>query len=141
MKTKFTVIQRPQTIFLSLAAILNLAVFFTPIYRHAVNDPAAWIGSGFAIALTASMILALFSIFLYKNRPNQLKWVKIGTYVQITALGFAAGVLFSMGGFGTFLWREVASSGLILLSLILFWQAGRFVKRDEELVKSMDRIR
>ncbi|TVR35047.1 MAG: DUF4293 family protein [Balneolaceae bacterium] len=134
-------IQRPQTIFLAFAVIANLIVFFTPIYRHAVNDPAGWIGLGFAISLTLAMIIALVSIFLFKNRINQLKWVKMATYIQIVGLGFAAGVLFSLGGFGTFLWREVLSSGLIVIALAMFWLAGRSIKKDEELVKSMDRIR
>jgi len=135
------VIQRPQTIFLALTAILNLAVFFTPIYSHAVNDPATWFGMGMAISLTMPMIIAVVSIFLYKNRPTQLKWVKIATYVEIVALGFALGVLFSLGGFGKFLWKEVVSSGIIILSLASLWQAGRLIKKDEELVKSMNRIR
>lgn len=134
-------IQRPQTIFLAFAVIANLIVFFTPIYRHAVNDPAGWIGLGFAISLTLAMIIALVSIFLFKNRINQLRWVKMATYIQIVGLGFAAGVLFSLGGFGTFLWREVLSSGLIVIALAMFWLAGRSIKKDEELVKSMDRIR
>jgi hypothetical protein len=135
------VIQRPQTFYLTLAALLNLAVFFTPIYRHAVNDPAGWFGLGFALTLTASMGLALISIFLYKNRPVQLRWVKIATYLQIVALGFALGTLFSLGGFGKYLWREMFGTGLVVISLALFWLAGRGVKKDEELVQSMDRIR
>jgi heme exporter protein D len=135
------VIQRPQTIFLVLTVILNLAVFFTPIYSHAVNDPATWFGMGMAISLTMPMIIAVVSIFLYKNRPTQLKWVKIATYVEIVALGFALGVLFSLGGFGKFLWKEVVSSGIIILTLASLWQAGRLIKKDEELVKSMNRIR
>lgn len=134
-------IQRPQTLFLALTVIFNLAVFFTPIYSHAVQDPAAWFGMGMAISLTVPMLLALISIFLYNNRSNQLKWVKLATYIQIVALGFAVGTLFSLGGFGKFLWREVLSSGLIVLSLISLWQAGRLIKKDEELVQSMDRIR
>ena len=134
-------IQRPQTIFLALTVILNLAVFFTPIYSHAVYDPADWFGIGMAISLTLPMLLAAFSIFLYKNRLNQLKWVKIATYIQIVALGFALGVLFSLGGFGRFLLEEVLSSGIIILSLASLWQAGHLIKKDEELVKSMDRIR
>lgn len=134
-------IQRPQTLFLALTIILNLAVFFTPIYSHAVQDPATWFGFGLAISLTLPMLLALVSIFLYKNRPNQLKWVKFATYIQIVALGFAVGTLFSLGGFGKFLWKEVVSSGLVVLSLASLWQAGRLIKKDEELVKSMDRIR
>lgn len=134
-------IQRIQSVYLLLVAVLNLIVFFTPLYRHAVHDPAAWIGNGMALTLTAVLILSLVAIFLYKNRVNQLKVVKLTTYIQITALGFAAGVLFSLGGFGTFLWKEVLASGIIGLGLIFLWLAGRAIKKDEELVKSMDRIR
>lgn len=134
-------IQRIQTVYLFLAAVLNISVFFTPIYRHAVNDPQAWIGVGFAISLTLSFLIAGASIFLYQNRNLQLRVVKSGTYIQIVAIGFAAGILFSLGGFGTFLWQEVLGSGLIVVALVLYWLAGRAIKKDEELVKSMDRIR
>ena len=134
-------IQRIQTVYLFLAAVLNISVFFTPIYGHAMNDPAQWIGIGFAISLTLSFVIAGGAIFLYRNRNLQIRVVKTGTYIQIVALGFAAGILFSLGGFGTFLWQEVLSSGLIALALVFYWLAGRSIKKDEELVKSMDRIR
>ncbi len=104
-------------------------------------DPAEWIGYGLAISLTLSLLIALGSVFLYKNRQMQLKSVKIGTYIQIVALGFASGILFSLGGFGTFLWQETIGIVLIILALAMFWLAGRGIKKDEELVKSMDRIR
>ncbi|PWN07711.1 DUF4293 family protein [Rhodohalobacter mucosus] len=134
-------IQRIQTVYLFLAAALNISVFFTPIYRHAVNDPAGWIGIGFAIFLTLAFLIAAAAIFLYQNRSLQIRIVKAGTYMQIVAIGFSAGILFSLGGFGTFLWQEVLSSGLIVLALMFYWLAGRSIKKDEELVKSMDRIR
>lgn len=134
-------IQRIQTVYLFLTAVLNISFFFTPIYRHAVNDPAAWIGFGFAITLTLSFLIAGASIFFYRNRNLQIRVVKAGTYIQIVAIGFAAGILFSLGGFGTFLWLEVLSSGLIVLALILYWLAGKSIKKDEEMVKSIDRIR
>lgn len=134
-------IQRPQTIFLSLAVLFNLSVFFTPIYRHAILDPAAWFGYGLAITLTLPMLLSAISVFLFRNRKNQLKWVKLATYIQIVALGFVIGTLFSLGGFGKFLWKEILSTGLVVLTLASLWQAGRLIKKDEELVKSMDRIR
>lgn len=87
------------------------------------------------------MLTALAAIFLYKNRRLQLNVVKIATLIQIVALGFATGVLFSLGGFGTFLWRESLGLGLIALALFFLWLAGAGIKKDEELVKSMDRIR
>lgn len=104
-------------------------------------DPAEWIGYGLAVSLTLALVTALGSVFLYKNRPLQLRIVKISTYIQIIALGFGAGVLFSLGGFGTFLWQETVGVAMIILSLAMFWLAGRGIKIDEELVKSMDRIR
>lgn len=134
-------IQRLQTLFLTGTVLLNLAVFFTPIYRHAVNDPSGWFGIGFAISLTIPIILAAVSVFLFKNRPKQLKWVKSASYIQIVAVGFAIGTLFTLGGFGKFLWKEAVSTGLVMLSFASLWQAGRLIKKDEELVKSMDRIR
>lgn len=134
-------IQRPQTLFLLFAALLNFAAFFNSIYSNAMADPAEWIGYGFASSLTLSMVIALGSIFFYKNRPLQLRIVKAGTYIQIIALGFAIGVLFSSGGFGIFLWQETIGVGFVMVSLALYWLAGRSIKKDEELVQSMDRIR
>lgn len=134
-------IQRPQTLFLASAFLLNLIVFFTPIYRHAINDPSPWIGTSFAVLLTISMLVSLVAIFLYGNRINQLKWVKAATYFQIAGFGIAVAILFTMGGFGRFLWREIGSVSLIFLAVIALWQAGRFIKKDQELVESMDRIR
>lgn len=134
-------IQRPQTVYLLFATLLNVAVFFNSIYSNAMADPAEWIGYGLAISLTLALIISLAAVFLYKNRPTQLKVVKGGTYIQIVALGFGAAVLFSLGGFGVFLWQETIGVGLITLALVMYWLAGRGIKKDEELVKSMDRIR
>lgn len=134
-------IQRPQTIYLIIAVLLNLGVFFNSIYNKAMADPAEWIGYGLAISVTLAMIIAAISVFLYKNRSLQLRAVKFGTYLQIIALGFATGVLFSLGGFGVFLWEESIGVALLILSLVMFWLAGNGIKKDEALVKSMDRIR
>lgn len=121
--------------------LINLSIFFSPLYRHALNDPSGWIGTSFAGLLTVAMVLSFVAIFLYGNRPNQIKWVKAASYFQIAALGIAFAILFTLGGFGRFLWEEVVSTGLLLLSLILLWMAGRRIKSDQELVDSMDRIR
>ncbi len=106
-----------------------------------MEDPADWIGYGLAISLTLAMITALVSIFLYNSRDTQLKIVKTGTYIQIVGLGFGAGILFSLGGFGLFLWQETLALLLVVVALGMYWLAGRNIKKDEELVKSMDRIR
>ncbi len=106
-----------------------------------MDDPYSWIGIVLAISLTIAMIVAFISIFLFKNRTLQLKTVKLATSIQIVAVASAAGVIFSMGGIGSYLWQEALGLLLIIVSLLLLWMAGRGIKKDNELVKSMDRIR
>ncbi|GAB5410216.1 MAG: DUF4293 family protein [Balneolaceae bacterium] len=134
-------IQRIQTIFLLLAALSSVAVYFTPIYTRAMEDPQEWIGFGLAISLVVASILSLYSIFLFKNRKSQIAWVKRAALVEVIALGFSTGVFFSLGGIGTYLWDEAIGTGLIVLSFGFQLLALKFIHKDEKLVKSMDRIR
>lgn len=134
-------IQRLQTVFLVLAILLTLSVYFTPIYERAMADPQLWIGIGLAAALIISIILNMVSIFLYNNRTNQLSWIKRAALFQVIGFGFCTGVLFSLGGIGTYLWDEALSTGLVLLGLVFQILAMRYIRKDEELVRSMDRIR
>lgn len=61
--------------------------------------------------------------------------------MQVIGLGFATGVFFSLGGIGTYLWDEGVGLSLIVIALTFEVLALRGVKKDEELVRSMDRIR
>lgn len=134
-------IQRPQTLFLAFAGILNLVTYFTPIYDKAMQDPQLWIGYGLASTLALAMVLAVVSIFKYSDRKDQIKWVKITIIPQLIGLGFSAGVLFSLGGIGTYLWDEAIGVGLVGLGLVFLGLALRFIKKDLDLVRSIDRIR
>lgn len=134
-------IQRPQTLFLILSILSGLGAYFTPVYDKAMQDPQLWIGYGLASSLLLAVAIVLFSIFKYSDRKVQIKWVKASMIPQIVAFGFALGVLFSLGGIGTYLWDEALGSGLILLALFFQGMALRFIKKDLELVRSIDRIR
>ncbi|MBO6622358.1 MAG: DUF4293 family protein [Balneola sp.] len=134
-------IQRPQTLFLVLSAISSFLVYFTPVYDKAMQDPQMWIGYGLAIGLALAMILSIISIFKYSDRKSQIKWVKIAMLFQLSGIGFAVGVLFSLGGIGTYLWDEAIGTGLAVLGLFFLGLANRSIKKDLELVKSIDRIR
>lgn len=134
-------IQRLQTLFLVLAILTNLSVYFTPIYEKGMDDPQNWIGISLASVLLIASILDLLSIFLYKNRKNQIQWVKYAAFVQILAIAFCIGILFSLGGIGSYLWDEALGTGLAVLSLAFQMLAIRWINKDEELVRSMDRIR
>ena len=134
-------IQRLQTVFLTLAVVLNIAVFFTPIFSRSIEDPQVWIGYGLIAALVIASVLNIYSIFLFKDRKNQINWVKRAALAQIIAIGFCVGVLFSLGGIGTYLWDEALGTSFAGLAFIAQILALRFINKDEKLVRSMDRIR
>lgn len=124
-----------------MAAILNCCFIFTPLFERALEDPTGWISSGLIAALLLSAIVSLFSIFLYRNRATQIHWVRRGLVFQVLGIGFAVGIISTLGGFGLFLWDEILSLALIVLVGVLQYFAMRFIRRDENLVRSMDRLR
>ncbi len=134
-------IQRIQTVYLSLATFLTICVAFTPIYNRIMDEPQTWIGICFVAALLLSMIINVFSIGLYNDREKQLKRIKIARVFQLVGLAVATAVLFTLDGFGLYLWAEILGTILILLGFILQMLAVRAIKKDEELVRSIDRIR
>lgn len=134
-------IQRIQSVLLFLAFFLDGGVFFNALYSHAMDDPQAWIGMGFTLILTLALLGSLGCIFLYNNRKNQLRWVKILLLVQVVAFGFGLGIYISLGGFGAYLWDETIGLGLLFLAFVAQLYARKKIRDDIDLVKSMDRIR
>ena len=134
-------IQRPQTAYLLIATLLNLSVFFSPVYSSAINDPSTWMGYTFTIALVLATIIAFSAIFLFKNRILQLRVAKYAVYAEAAVMGIAGGIVVSAGGIGRHILGDVLGAVLIVLSLALLWLAARQIKKDEDLVRSMDRIR
>lgn len=134
-------IQRIQTVYLSLATFFTLCVVFTPLYNRIMDEPQAWIGISFVIVLLLAMFTNIFSIGLYNDRAKQQKRVRIAVIFQVIGLGVAAAVLFTLDGFGPYLWAELLGTFFILFALILQFLAIKAIKKDEELVRSIDRIR
>lgn len=134
-------LQRKQTLYLLIAAILNFVTCLTPIYTRIWEDPAAWIPYSFAISVSLAIVVCFAAIFLYNNRPLQANVVRGSIILQLIGLGLASAVFFTLGGLGTYLWEEALGLLLLVLSLVAQFMAVRGIKKDEELVQSMDRIR
>jgi peptidoglycan/LPS O-acetylase OafA/YrhL len=116
-------IQRIQTVWLFLLALLS-AVWTT----YFTTDEAL-IASVVKIGSALVAVGALIAIFLYKKRKNQLK-VCYGLLVAVLALCvllFAKHVIF--GGL-------LYTGGLLLVILAIL-----AIRKDEKLVRSLDRLR
>ena len=91
------------------------------------------------LILTAGVgIASLIAIFLYKNRKMQLRIVLITLLVSLLNLGlYYSEIKKYVPGEGNIsLWAVFA----IFIPILLFF-AIRGIRRDEKLVKSLDRLR
>lgn len=144
-------IQRKQTIFLLLALVAIVLSFFFPILG--VDGAAGQedllfnlkaIGSGVSgnIGLFIVMVIAFLldgvAIFTYKQRAKQMKLI-LGGLVMI--LIWYALLAFSIDWSNVRLYHWHVSCILPVVVIILNLMAYKGVKSDEELIKSMDRIR
>jgi succinate-acetate transporter protein len=89
----------------------------------------------------ASAILALITIFLFKNRKLQFVLNRLNILLNLILLGIFVYRILNLSG-GT----EIVSEkgiGVILpiISIVLLVLANRAIKKDEDLVKSVDRLR
>lgn len=134
-------IQRIQTLYLLVAVLITGGAFFTPLFDRFLADPSAWVVSAFVTASVFSAGISIWSILLFKDRPNQTKKISRAMIFQIIAIGSAVGVFFTSGNLGSNLMGEAIGVALISLALILQYLARAAVLKDEELVKSIDRIR
>jgi len=150
-------IQRIQTIYLLLASIAMGGTFFLPL-ATASGDTATLAATGdnfFADgvywakespAAFGALILAvavLAAIFLYKNRPKQMQFAGlalIAVFVMIVlfaALGYYYAQRLPEGSTA----QLATGSALPFIAMPLLYLAYRSIKKDEELVRSSDRLR
>lgn len=144
-------IQRVQSIFLLLAGAAALGVFALPfattqasvqetVFADSIYNAQDHIG---LIALFAvAGVLALVSIFLYKNRRVQMRLASLAFIANLFAI--ILGIVFFMqakqaiGGGGV---DDGFGMYLPIVTFICTFLAYRFINKDEKLVKSMDRLR
>jgi hypothetical protein len=135
------VIQRIQTLYLAIAVLLIAGVYFTPLFDRLLEDPAGWILSAFAAATGFSILLSIWVIILFKNRPSQVKWLAKTMIFQIIAIATGVAVFFTLGNIGSNLLGEALGVAMLTLALAMQFIARQAIVKDEKLVKSIDRIR
>ncbi len=148
-------IQRIQSIYLFLAAALTGGQFGIPYAKtqegtnntnaipalsDGVLNPADNIG---LLGLTAlGIIVTLIAVFLYKNRPLQARITMGSALVTILSLllvGLMVKQNFDAAGQDAL--QLNAGLALPVLALIFQWLAFLGIKKDDRLVRSMDRLR
>lgn len=137
-------IQRMQSVWLLLAALCGIATFYFDFYFGNKAEVTGIIemplnGGGsllVTIATGATILVTLVSIFLFKNRKRQLKIVLVALLLSLLTLGFYFLTI-----------KEYTSGRLTLFSVLAFAvpvfiiMAINGIRRDEKLIKNLDKLR
>jgi len=94
----------------------------------------------YTILFGLSFVLSIFAILGYKKRQNQFVLNRLNIILNLILLGLFAYRSLKLSG------EEISSEkgiGIFLpiLVIVLLVLANRSIKKDEELVKSADRLR
>ena len=123
-------IQRIQTIYLLIVVLVQTVASFCFVRPDNLI---------FSISIFSG-IFAFITIFYYKNRKNQFVFNRINILINLILLG-------------VFTWRALNSLGEIsiseksvqvlvpIISIVFLFLANKAIRRDEDLVKSADRLR
>ena len=145
-------IQRIQSIFLflassSLASLFMNTVSFADFTEPNPSVPAS--ADGFLniyddkIMLGATAIalaLSLLTLFLFKNRPNQIRFAWVMMAVTVVLIGLA---VWQVQIISAIVPLKISLIGFIstALAIIFGFLAIRYIRKDELIVRSADRLR
>jgi len=135
-------IQRIQTIYLLLsAAVAGGLIFVFSLWTD--NDGFEVFAKDNLLFLglfLGSAILSLITIFMYKNRKSQFVLGRLNIILNFILLGlFVYQLLISPGE------SQISEKGvgifMPIFSIVFLVLANKAIKKDEDLVKSVDRLR
>ena len=126
-------IQRIQSLYLLICAILPI-VFIWLIYQNDLFDIILALPDNFDIILALNVLTSIISfvtIFYYKRRKTQFVLCRLNILLNFSIL---ACFYFVMGVF------DIVHL-IPIICIFLLVASNRAIKKDEDLIKSMDRIR
>jgi hypothetical protein len=145
-------IQRIQSIFLLLASSSLGSLFINQVSFADFTEPNPSVPAsldGFLNiyddkillgAATIAIVQSLIALFYYKNRPNQIKFAWSMIAVIVFFIGLAAWQIKTVGSVAPL---KISAIGFIstALAIIFAFMAIRYIRKDELLVRSADRLR
>lgn len=144
-------IQRKQSIWLLLAALCSAGVFLFPLYKGEIKSGDVLQGKAlmvpehfpFVLIAVVMSVLPLVTIFMFGDRKRQ---IRMSAMCMIANISFVSLMLTTVtrwqsatppllgGSYGI-------GSVLPVMSIILIVMAILGIRRDEKLVRSVDRLR
>ena len=128
-------LQRIQTIWIFLAIIGAIFLFITG-QDFSLFGPVPFI----SVACVILVLLGFLSILSYKDRKRQIQLNNISLIINALLLGLLAYWLLTLSG-GINFHEKGIEPVFPLLSILCLLIANVYIRKDERLVKSVDRLR
>lgn len=136
-------IQRIQTIYLILAFVVTgILPFLFPLWT--MNDGKDYFfmqNQIYVILLGLSTTLTVFSIVSYKKRQNQFVVGRLNIILNLILLGLFVYRSLNLSGETILVSEKGIGMFLPIFAIVLLALANKAIKKDEDLVKSVDRLR
>lgn len=139
-------IQRIQSIYLFITALIyGVASIFIPEWDFENIDLILnYSESSIAYVYLALAIFAMIIIFLFNNRKLQIQLIRLNIILNLVLLGFFVYWFLNLpgeNGFGELFSKKGIGVLFPIISIVFLRMAGKAVKKDEDLVKSVNRFR
>lgn len=135
-------LQRIQTIYLLIAAIVSAGLIFV-LHLWVTNEDVVVYAKDNLLYLgmfLASALLSIITIFKYKNRKSQFMLGRLNIILNFILLGFFVYQSLNVSG-ETAVSEKGIGMLLPIVSIVFLALANKAIKKDEDLVKSVDRLR
>ena len=137
-------IQRIQTVYLLLTFVITgVLMFFIPLWTLNTGKAFYFMQDQFyTILLGLSTMLTIVSIISFKKRQNQFVMNRLNIILNLILLGLFVYRSLNLSGETA---NAVSEKGigmfLPIVAIVLLVLANKAIKKDEDLVKSVDRLR
>ena len=142
-------IQRIQTVYLLLASIVSGVLIFvfnlweslkSSIYALDFLGSDSYVLKLIPVLFLASAILAFVAIFIFKNRKLQFVIGRLTILINLILLGLLIYLSLTLPGEAAVSEKGIGMF-IPILAILLIVLANKAIKKDEDLVKSADRLR
>jgi hypothetical protein len=133
---------RPQTYYLILSLIISgIVPFFAPLWKDAAGNPFYFMMDIVYVALFGlSATLSLLSILSHAKRQQQFVMGRLNIILNLILLGLFVYRTLNTSG-ETAISEKGVGMFLPIISIVFLVLANKAIKKDEDLVKSVDRLR
>ena len=142
-------IQRIQSVYLFLASIISGVLIFVfnlwksikkDIFAMDLLNSESFLLKVIPVLFLVSAILSFVAIFIFKNRKLQFVIGRVTILVNLILLGLLIYVSLTLPGEASVSEKGIGMF-IPVLAILLVVLANKAIKKDEDLVKSVDRLR